>query len=251
MANNVPPEYLKMVGAIPHIQEIRGTMRKFLTIQAGNSVVDLGCGIGGETRMLCDSVGSLGQVVGIDRDLQMIQQCAQQWKLPNVIFMVGDMRDLPFLANSFNAARTERTLQSVGNPLLAIREIWRVLKPQATFVAYEPNWGTLEFPASDPYLASAIRLSTGVQNPYIGQNLEVLFKRAFADVQVTPDPVTFNTLQEAESVLRISQTTQRAIDSQRITNKQAQAWRAELEELNEKERFSMTLHCFLVCGIKP
>ena len=107
-------------------------------------------------------------VVGLDISASMIEQRAEDPLLPENV--VGDMEELPFDESSFDAALFVACLHHVPDPLPALEEAHRILKPGGRLFAAEPcslrvgKTGVApvpghqhEFRISLPYLAGRIR----------------------------------------------------------------------------------------------
>jgi SAM-dependent methyltransferase len=73
------------------------------------------------------------EIEGMDLSFSMLEQAKK--KAPEMHWSQGDMRDLPFLDSSFNAAMTIHTLHYVLNSLDKVfEEGFRVLKPGGTLI---------------------------------------------------------------------------------------------------------------------
>jgi ubiquinone/menaquinone biosynthesis C-methylase UbiE len=76
-------------------------------------------------------------VVGLDISESMIEQRAEDPRLTENV--VGDMENLPFETESFDAAMFAACLHHVPDPLPALREARRVLRPGGLVFAFEPS----------------------------------------------------------------------------------------------------------------
>lgn len=92
----------------------------------GTLLLDLGCGAGRLCRMAADRGA---QVTGIDQDARQIQQAATL--VPEGTFDVGDILALPYPAATFDAVICVQSIMHVTNPLMALREAARVVRPAA------------------------------------------------------------------------------------------------------------------------
>lgn len=94
-------------------------------------VLDCGCGPGTITVGLAQIVAA-GHVVGLDREAAELEQArryAEQQRVANVEFQLGNVYELPFPDSSFDAVFAHAVLQHLSEPMRALDEMRRVLKP--------------------------------------------------------------------------------------------------------------------------
>jgi ubiquinone/menaquinone biosynthesis C-methylase UbiE len=111
-------------------------------LQPGMSLLDCGCGPGAITLGLAAAVAP-GQVVGVDREPSMVERAgalAEEHQVAHVRFQVGDLCDLPFPASSFDAVFTCAVLEHLEDPVQALWEIGRVLKPEGIVGVVMTDW---------------------------------------------------------------------------------------------------------------
>lgn len=129
-------------------------------LRAGMDLVDCGCGPGSITVDLATIVAP-GQVVGVDvaqRQLDYARALAAQRGVANVRFEPGDVYAIPFPDASFDAAFAHNLLQHLGDPLRALRETRRVLKPGGMVGIQDDDWGAYLWEPAPPLLRTGLEL---------------------------------------------------------------------------------------------
>lgn len=106
---------------------------KNLRIRDGARIVDVGCGWGDTAIQLADMVGPTGLVLGLDccdGFLEKGRQDAQAAGLKNVRFITADVQTYPF-EPKFDLCFSRFGMMFFGNPVVAMRNVRRALKPGA------------------------------------------------------------------------------------------------------------------------
>jgi len=101
-------------------------------IQAGEVVLDLGCGAGVDAIIAAKLTGPLGAVTGIDLVPEMLAQARENARLAgveNVTFQESSGELLPFPDNSFDVVISNGVFNLVVDKVKALGEVFRVLKP--------------------------------------------------------------------------------------------------------------------------
>jgi ubiquinone/menaquinone biosynthesis C-methylase UbiE len=96
-------------------------------LRPGSDLLDVGCGPGTITIDLADRVAP-GRVVGIDASAEVIGQ-ARRLPTANVDFEPGNVYDLQFDDASFDVVHAHQVLQHLSDPVAALVEMRRVLRP--------------------------------------------------------------------------------------------------------------------------
>ena len=100
-------------------------------LQSGMCLLDCGCGPGSITADLAN-LGAAREVIGIDVDatqLELARAHADAAGVSNIRFEKGDVRQLHFDDESFDAVFTHGVIEYVSDPVATFAEIRRVLKP--------------------------------------------------------------------------------------------------------------------------
>lgn len=124
------------------------------------SLADIGCGQGHWSRLLYPYLRAPGRLAGVDREPQWVAKAAQNFRhaFPHVApdqfaFVVGDATRIPLPDNSFDVVTCQTVLMHLGQPLAALREMLRVLRPGGLLLCAEPN-NLWNFLAQNPLTAA-------------------------------------------------------------------------------------------------
>jgi demethylmenaquinone methyltransferase/2-methoxy-6-polyprenyl-1,4-benzoquinol methylase len=104
---------------------------KWCEPQTGDRALDLCCGSGDMTLMLAKMVGKTGKTIGLDFAANLLAIARTRPTLHPVEWLEGDALSLPFSESSFDCATMGYGLRNVVDIPLCLRELYRVLKPQA------------------------------------------------------------------------------------------------------------------------
>jgi SAM-dependent methyltransferase len=173
------------------IRELRGWERTHLGLSTGERLLDVGCGLGDAALALAADLGATGEVVGIDASSAMLAVARERASaVPcRVRFSVGDAMALDEPEGSFDAVRSERTLQWIVGPETAVGEMARVLRPGGRVALLDTDWSTLEIDNGDDEVAAGVceAMRTERNRPFrVGGRLSGLVRAAgFVDVGET------------------------------------------------------------------
>ncbi|HLG68974.1 MAG TPA: class I SAM-dependent methyltransferase [Chloroflexota bacterium] len=111
---------------------------RLLEAAPGARVLDVGCAFGFGTRML----GRKYDCTGIDSSAAFIARAGRE--VAGARFVRAQAEALPFADQRFDAAVCLEVLEHLADEAPAVREIWRVLKPEGELVLSVPHTGALE-----------------------------------------------------------------------------------------------------------
>ena len=129
-------------------------------LRAGLRLLDVGCGPGSITLDLADRVRP-AEVIGIDREpavLETAREATSRRGLANVRFMTADAYELPFGAAEFDVVHAHQTLQHLADPVAALTEMRRVLRPGGIVAVRDTDYGTMVHSPREPRLERWLEL---------------------------------------------------------------------------------------------
>jgi SAM-dependent methyltransferase len=113
-----------------------GAPVKYLSLQPGEVVVDLGAGAGMDTFLAANAVGRTGRVHGFDLTPDMLERArrnAAAGPYGNVTFHQTDIERLPLPDAVADAATSNCVINLTPDKAAVYRELYRVLKPGGRF----------------------------------------------------------------------------------------------------------------------
>lgn len=101
---------------------LKSTLERRLVSKRGLSILDVGCGAGGNIKIL----GEFGAVTGLDISEEALKFARTHSAFKNLV--QGNAEQLPFPDNTFDLVSALDVLEHIPNDQLAVQEMFRVLK---------------------------------------------------------------------------------------------------------------------------
>ena len=146
------------------LEPAQSLMLDMAVLKPGERVLDVACGTGLVSFRIVDAVGENGAVVGTDISGEMVEAArrhAAERRIDNATFERCDAEDLQLDGEPFDAALCGLGLMYVPNPVKAVEEMRRWLKPGGRAAA--AVWGARArcgwaeiFPITDARVASEV-----------------------------------------------------------------------------------------------
>ena len=162
--HNDSPFYGYNVGVIQDQYAVRdalGVVDFFLRhLKPGMSVLDCGCGPGTITQGIAQIVAP-SKVVGCDLEPGMVERAAALSEgkgLDNLSFQVGNILDLPFEDNTFDAVMSCAVTEHLSEPVKAMSELGRVVKKGGIVGITRTDWSANLFAPPCPSAERFIEL---------------------------------------------------------------------------------------------
>lgn len=134
----------------------------------GEHVLDVACGTGVLARAAADAVGSEGRVVGVDINDGMLAVAAQN--APQIDWRRAPAESLPFATASFDRVVSQFGLMFFEDPVAAVTEMLRVLRPGGRLVV--AVWSSLN---ETPGYAAMVQLLERLFGAEVSGALEAPF----------------------------------------------------------------------------
>ncbi|MGB0034817.1 MAG: class I SAM-dependent methyltransferase [Candidatus Acidiferrales bacterium] len=116
-----------------------------MQIEPDENILDAGCGAGWLSRILAERVPQ-GRVVGMDISDEMVHHARRaSVELTNLVFVVGEVDEIPWEANFFSKVISVESSYYWPNPAKGLREIFRVLCEGGS------AWNLINYYRDNPY----------------------------------------------------------------------------------------------------
>jgi ubiquinone/menaquinone biosynthesis C-methylase UbiE len=208
-------------------------------LRSGMKLLDCGCGPGTITLGFAKIIAP-GTVTGIDAgssQISIARENALKQAISNADFQEGNVYNLPFEDNSFDAAFSHAVLEHLQEPVKALQELLRVLKSGGFLGVRTPDWGGFLIAPSNVELDKAISYYKLLQqrnggNPYVGRQLRGLLREAgFTGIKVSGSYECYENLTSIAEYLAL-----RIEDSETIDKAVEKGWVEDSQALSAMSR---------------
>ena len=164
---------------------------------AGDAVLDVGSGPGTITVGLARRAG---RAVGLDMAAEMVEAArthAAAEGVANATFEVGSAYELPFADGSFDVVHAHQVLQHLSDPVRALREFRRVLRPGGLVAVRDSDYATMTHAPVEPAIERWLDLYHRVHAANGGEAdagrylLSWVLEAGFVDPAVTSSTTTY------------------------------------------------------------
>jgi ubiquinone/menaquinone biosynthesis C-methylase UbiE len=201
------------------VQAYKELSFELLELDAGMSVLDVGCGAGLDLPRLAELVGAQGHVIGLDHDHDLVeaaQRTLAAGENPTISVQTGDAEQMALPSLSVDRVRADRALQHMLHPERAIAEMYRVLRADGLITIIEPDWKSIALYPAGPGGGDGDEILTHLLTRYqdrlphalIGRQLRALLnrfgRRSWAAVDVRAVAYTLTSWPVVDAVLQLS-----------------------------------------------
>lgn len=114
---------------------------EWLNIPQGGTALDVGSGPGSVTALLARAAGPDGLALGVDISEPMLARAVRSVAGPQIGFLRADAQRLPLRDQTVDAVVSIAVLQLIPDPVAALAEMARVLRPGGRLAVMVPTAG--------------------------------------------------------------------------------------------------------------
>lgn len=239
----------------PDVTRQRMRTLEALQLEAGEAVLDAGCGSGLLTEDIAALVGEAGRVVGIDvsRDMLVLaeQRCAG---LPQVVLKPSKVEHLTEDDASYDAVVCVQVLLYVPDVTGALTEMHRVLKPGGRIVIVETDWRGAVLNSADEDLTRKMLAAwdAAVPSPNLPAKLRpMLAAQGFSAVHVDALPIINTSFTPDSWSLSMSdQFASYAREQGAVSEAEADGWLNDLRDKGTTGAYFFCVNRFIFTAVK-
>lgn len=164
---------------------------------AGSTILEAGCGVGAQIKTVAPQ-NPKSSFISIDisaESVALAKQVTASQGIENVQFQQADIFNLPFQPQSFDHIFVCFVLEHLSDPVEALNQLKKVLKPGGTITVIEGDHGSTYFHPDSQEAQQAVECQVKLQannggDANIGRRLYPLLEAAaFQDIKVSPRQV--------------------------------------------------------------
>jgi ubiquinone/menaquinone biosynthesis C-methylase UbiE len=233
------------------VRRRRALALEALAAEPGDKVLDVGCGPGFYVADLLEIVGLEGSVTGVDRSAAMLEMTRRRVAgRGNARVLGGDATELHVADGEFDRVLSVQVFEYLQDVDAGLAELRRALKPGGRLVIWDIDWSTLSWHSTDPERMTRMLRAWDrhLKNPVLPRTLAARLRGAgFTDVQRTGHVFASTTMDYETFGGALALTVRDYLAGlSDVDQAEADAWLAELRELDGRGEYSaaLTQFCF-------
>ena len=244
---------LDVAEELDFVRESKRHMLALLNVQAGQAILDIGCGVGHEAQRLARLVGTYGRVVGVDRNEPLLAEARRRaagLDLP-LDYLLGDGHALDFHVASFDACRAERVFMYLADPVQTLGEMIRVVRPGGRILIYDFDLEAFMVHGADHDITRRLvrLLADSMPNGWMGRRLPALFREAGLVEITVRTGIADHPFPHFKRIF--GGIVDKAQATGMVSTIEAAAWWQALAQADQAGSFFAAVPSFIVCGQKP
>jgi SAM-dependent methyltransferase len=230
-------------------ESVAGTTRRnailnALPIQAGDTIIDVGCGAGHLLPHLAKAVGNSGTIYGLDPSKTQLDKASSRCsEFPNIKFIERNADDSQLQSDCCHLATSTQALEYIPDVDKALDEITSILKSGGAFVNISILWDHFKFNGADQKLNNKIHEAFRAHCSHQMLPMELpgkLERRGFKNIK--DEALAFViTRRDENSPARYSEAIMANFAlTQGVSEEEVSDWKSQLKKAEQQGRFGFT-----------
>ncbi len=132
-------------------------------------LLDVGCGPGSITLDLATRVARVEGIDAAEEAIEAAERSRRRRRVTNAGFRVADVYRMPFDDGSFDVVFAHQVLQHLPDPVAALAEMRRVLRPGGLVAVRDADYGTMVHAPHEPRLDRWLAMYEAVARAHGGE----------------------------------------------------------------------------------
>jgi len=230
----------------PFYRGYKDRVRTILSPQPTGLYLDAGAGVG------TDAINAGAKVIGIDRSFTMCRESRARGLETSIM---ADAAALPLPSGLVDGCWSDRTFQHLADPQRALSELIRVMKPGATIVLVDPDYGTQAMAFTDQILAQKVldfRAHHLLRNGTLAHQIKQWFLDAgLEDVSAEERVLIARDPTSLDNVLGLRSWARTALARGLMSSAEVHRWETMYDEVVNASSFCWSVSFFITTGRKP
>lgn len=231
----------------------REVSRRALDASRGETILDLGSGPGFLACELAQEVGAAGRIIAVDVSPEMNalahRRAAGAGLIDRIEIVESDAAMLPLATATVDAAVSTQVLEYVADPVAALLELGRVMRPGGRLVLIDTDWDSLVWAGNDDQLCARIEAAWDehLPDPHLPRTLSPRLREAgFAVQHIQVIPILNTTYEPSTFSYNIAALIAAFVPGHLgISERETTQWLEDLEELHRRGRYFFSLNRYL------
>jgi SAM-dependent methyltransferase len=230
----------------PFYRDYKDRIRAILAPRATGLYLEVGAGVG------TDAMALGAKVIAVDKSLTM---CRESRARGQMLSVVANAEALPFPSGLVDGCWSDRTFQHLANPQRALEEMTRVMKPGATMVVVDPDYGTQTMHFPDQSLASQVlsfRAHHLLRNGTLAHEMGSRFVEVgLEDVSVEERRLIVRDPTSVDNVMGLRSWARTASDRGIMSEDEVARWETLYDQVVAEGELLWSVSFFITSGRKP
>lgn len=238
---------------IEEIKRIKERATRLLNLQAGDSIIEVGCGLGHDAENFGKILKDSGTVIAIDSSKSMLEEAKKRSTHTQVQYLHGNGEKLDYPDNSFSAAYADRLFVSQKDIEKTFGELVRVVKKGGKVCVTDIDTGSaIMYPYVEKLTDMLLkRLTDIIRNPFIGRQLQSLFKKfGLTNIKIFSDAYVIKSFDLVNTMIDFPRMIKDLHFLHQITKYEAQKLLDALLEAEKNGDFLYSIILFTAIGEK-